>query len=50
MNTQYEKNSIYIARLNYRMRSRGKRLKLQLTVFMTGLTAVCALLLTAAVK
>lgn len=44
MNTQYEKNSIYLAKTNYRLRLRGRTLRRELAVFITALAGVCAAL------
>ena len=42
MNTQYEKNSLYIARQNYRMRRREVELKSKLTIFLASLAVLYA--------
>ncbi len=41
MNTQYEKNSLYIASARYRSRRRGRRLKGELIVFFSALAIIC---------
>ncbi len=42
MNTRYERNSVYIASANYRIRRREKKLRGALLVFFSALSVICA--------
>ena len=42
MNTQYERNSVYIASANYRIRRRERKLRSALLVFFFAFSVICA--------